>query len=237
MSFTVCIIPARGGSKRIPRKNIRPFCGRPIICHVIEAALASGCFDEVMVSTDDEEIAAVARAAGAAVPFMRSAKASDDQTDTMSVIIEVIETYKALGKEIQMGCCIYPVAALATPAAIRSGFERLISEPELSYVFPVVNFGHPIQRAMYLKDGRVGMFQPEAYLARSQDLPAAYHDAGQWYWFRSEPWLKRIPVFGPQAAAIVISELEAQDIDNETDWRLAEMKHEFRQRLKETVPA
>lgn len=224
----LCIIPARGGSKRIPRKNIRSFAGRPIIAYPIEAAVKSGCFAEVMVSTDDDEIAAVARDCGATVPFLRSAENSTDHAGSNDVFAEVLQRYAAAGRRFEFACGVYPTAALLTPARLREGLARLQSDDTLTTVLPVQRFSFPIQRAVALRSGRVAMFQPEHFKSRSQDLEPAFHDAGQWYWLRVGPFLRTRELMGPNCAALVLSEREAQDIDNEEDWMLAEMKYELR---------
>ncbi len=226
----LCIIPARGGSKRIPRKNIRPFAGRPIIAYPIEAALKSGCFAEVMVSTDDNEIAALARDCGATVPFLRSAENSTDHAGSDEVFAEVLHRYAAAGRRFEFACGIYPTAALLTPARLREGFERLRADPTLTTVLPVQRFSFPIQRAVAVRAGRLAMFQPEHLDSRSQDLEPAYHDAGQWYWLRVDAFLRTRELMGPNCAAIVLTELEAQDIDNDDDWLLAELKYQLRRR-------
>jgi pseudaminic acid cytidylyltransferase len=223
----LCIIPARGGSKRIPRKNVRLFAGLPIIAHPITAALQSGCFDEVMVSTDDAEIAEIARAHGATVPFLRSAENSTDHAGSEAVLAEVLLRYRAAGRSYDWACGLYPTAALATPARLRLGRDRLLADPALTAVLPVQRFSFPIQRAVALRGGRVAMFQPEHLDTRSQDLEPAYHDAGQWYWIRVEPFLRTRELMGPNCAAIVLPENEAQDIDHEDDWALAELKHQL----------
>lgn len=221
---SLCIIPARGGSKRIPRKNIRSFCGQPIISHVIATALAAECFNEVMVSTDDDEIAEVARVAGARVPFKRSAETSGDHADTLSVLCEVIAQYRIGGRDFEFCCCIYPTAVLTRPENLREARETLRADPDLAYVVPVMPFSYPIQRAVAVESGRMRMFHPEHYSSRSQDLPKAYHDAGQWYWFRTALMRSGLPILGPRSGAVLISEMDAQDIDNEDDWRIAELK-------------
>lgn len=226
----LCIIPARGGSKRIPRKNVRLFAGRPIIGYPIEAALQSGCFDEVMVSTDDAEIATIARECGATVPFLRSVENSTDHAGSNDVFAEVLQRYAAAGRTFEFACGIYPTAALLTPARLREGFERLRSDETLTTVLPVQRFSFPIQRAVALRGGRLAMFQPEHFKSRSQDLEPAYHDGGQWYWLRVEAFLRTRELMGPSCAALVLSEREAQDIDNEDDWTLAELKYQLRQR-------
>lgn len=225
---SLCIIPARGGSKRIPRKNIRPFCGQPIIAHVIATALAADCFDEVMVSTDDDEIAEVALAAGAQVPFKRSPETSGDHADTLSVLCEVTEQYRLRGWDFEVCCCIYPTAVLTRPENLRAGREILAADSDLAYVVPVMPFSYPIQRGVAVESGRLRMFHPEHYASRSQDLPKAYHDAGQWYWFRTALMRSGVPILGPRSGALPISEMDAQDIDNEDDWRLAELKFMMR---------
>lgn len=236
MTNAVAIITARGGSKRIPRKNLRTFFGKPIISYPIAAALESGCFEEVMVSTDDEEIAAVARQLGAEVPFMRSAKTSDDSATTVDALKEVINDYAARGRQFELGCCIYPVAALVTPARLREGMDRLVADPTVDTVVPVLRFGHPIQRALKIENGRLFMIAAEHVTSRSQDLMAAYHDAGQWYWFRTSGLLRTGVLFGRASAPVVLEEMEAQDIDSEPDWQLAELKVQLR-RQRTAAPA
>lgn len=227
-SEALCIIPARGGSKRIPRKNIRPFLGRPIMTYVIEAALASGCFAEVMVSTDDDEIAEVAEACGAKVPFRRSPETSHDHANFPTVLMEVLREYRERGREFEYTCGCYATSALTTPQHLREGLDKLRADTSLSYVVPVVPFGYPIQRALRILSGHIEMFQPEHYHTRSQELEKAYHDAGQWYWMRSNAMFDAIPVFSPSANAVVVSDMDAQDIDTEEDWRLAELKFQMR---------
>jgi pseudaminic acid cytidylyltransferase len=225
----IAIIPARGGSKRIPRKNIRQFMGKPVLAYVIETALASGCFTEVMVSTDDPEISDVARSFGASVPFMRSPANSDDQAITLNVLREVIGTYNSHGQQFELLCCLYPTAVLSRPESLVSGKAKLLSEPDAICAFPVVQYGHPIQRALYEKDGRVHMFHPEHCNTRSQDLQKCYHDAGQWYWIRSAALADpKFSIISPGATPIILDEMEVQDIDNETDWRMAELKFGLR---------
>jgi pseudaminic acid cytidylyltransferase len=228
-SEALCIIPARGGSKRIPRKNIRSFLGRPIMSYVIEAALNSGCFAEVMVSTDDDEIAAIAEQYGAKVPFRRSPETSHDHANFPTVLMEVLREYRKLGREFEYTCGCYATSALTTPEHLREGLEKLSTDASLAYVVPVVAFGYPIQRALRIQSGHIEMFQPEHYHTRSQELEKAYHDAGQWYWMRSHAMFDAIPVFSPAANAVVVSDMDAQDIDTEEDWRLAELKFQMRQ--------
>ena len=228
----ICIIPARGGSKRIPRKNIRSFVGKPIIAYPIQAALASRAFDEVMVSTDDEEIAEVARHYGGNVPFLRSPATSGDFTGTLEVVNEVLERYRVeLGMQFEFGCCLYATAALVTPERLREGLNVLTANQDLAYVLTLVQFDAPVQRAVYVNEGRIHMFQPEHYNTRSQDLIKGYKDAGQWHWFRSDRIRQQEPVLGPTAGAVILSEMEAQDIDDEDEWRLAELKFRVRNEL------
>jgi pseudaminic acid cytidylyltransferase len=220
----VAIITARGGSKRIPRKNIRPFLGKPIIAYVIEAALQSGLFAEVMVSTDDLEIADVAQQYGAAVPFMRSEANADDFATTTDVLLEVLTDYERTGKDYNYGCCLYPTASFVTPTLLQQAFDKLITAG-FDTVYPIQPFGFPVQRAVALNnEGRVEWLQPEYRSTRSQDLARAYHDAGQFYFFRTEPLRQNRQIIGPNAGGVVISEMQAHDIDTEQDWQLAELK-------------
>jgi N-acylneuraminate cytidylyltransferase len=191
----IAIIPARGGSKRIPRKNVRDFLGKPIINYSIETALESGLFDEVMVSTDDEEIAEIAIKSGAKVPFMRSNENADDHATTVDVLIEVLKNYESEKKYFDNGCCIYPTAPLLKASFIESGYNKLIEE-SFNTVFPVVEFSYPIKRSLKLtEEGKAEMNWPEHIDSRSQDLPTAYHDAGQFYWFNIEELKKEKKLF------------------------------------------
>lgn len=217
----LAIIPARGGSKRIPRKNIRPFVGRPILAYSIEAALQSGLFSEVMVSTDDEEIAETALRYGATVPFLRSPENANDYAPTLAVIQEVLEQYEP--RRFDLGCCIYATAPLIQPAQLRDGLQ-LLQQNDYDVVFPVVAFSYPVWRALNRNpDGKTQMQWPEYQMSRSQDLSPLYHDAGQWYWFN--PQRISTGLFTPNTGTIVLSEDQVQDIDTPTDWRLAEMKY------------
>lgn len=228
----LCIIPARGGSKRIPKKNIKDFLGKPIIAYSVETALASNLFDEVMVSTDDIEVAEVAKKFGAKVPFMRSVENSDDFASTMDVILEVINDYNSLGITYEYFCCLYPTAPLASIKNIREGFEKLINEKKDS-VFPVVAFSYPVWRGLRIsKDGNAKMIWPLNQNKRSQDLETVYHDAGQWYWFNKRVLNSERKLFTDNTSTIVLSELEVQDIDTEVDWKLAELKYEIQKVIK-----
>jgi N-acylneuraminate cytidylyltransferase len=223
----LCIIPARGGSKRIPRKNIKDFLGKPIIAYSIEAAIKSELFDEVMVSTDDIEIAEVAQKYGAKVPFMRSKQNADDFATTVDVLLEVLKEYKQTGKEFNSCCCIYPTAPLIKIENLKNGFRKLKGD-EYDSVFPVVNFSYPIWRGLK-KTSReeFKMVWPKHLNSRSQDLEEVYHDAGQWYWFKPELLLKNKTLFGDHTSCVVLEATEVQDIDTEMDWKLAELKYEL----------
>jgi pseudaminic acid cytidylyltransferase len=224
--LSLAIIPARGGSKRIPRKNLRPFRGRPIIAWSIEAALESGLFDEVMVSTDDVEIAALARELGAVVPFMRSAETADDHATTAAVLEEVLEAYARRGLTFEHACCLYPTAPFATARDLEDGHRRLV-ESDFAAIMPVAAFSFPIWRSLRRAgDGRIEMNFPENRDARSQDLPPAYHDAGQWYWFRVDAFRRDGTLLGGNTGSVPLRAMCVQDIDTEEDWMLAELKHQ-----------
>ena len=217
----IAIIPARGGSKRIPHKNIKLFLGKPIIAYSIEAALNSDLFTEVMVSTDSEEIVDIAKQYGASVPFLRSEKTSDDYATLADVIDEVKREYVLIEKSFDLICCILPTASLITVENLIKGYELLLKE-DADSVRPIVQFSYPIQRAVKACGYKIEMFYPEYRDARSQDLEKAFHDAGQFYWMKSESGLK-----GPNRCGFEIPEDQVQDIDNEIDWKLAEMKFLF----------
>lgn len=229
---TIAIITARGGSKRIPRKNIRPFCGIPIIGYSIKAALAAGCFEEVMISTDAPEIAEVARGFGALVPFFRSARTSDDHATTSDVLVEVLTDYAAQGRMFELACCLYPTAPFVTSEMLIAGFRRLRDDPGLDSVIPVARFGYPVQRALKIENDRLSLIWPETLNSRSQDLMPAYHDVGQCYWFRVEPFLRNRRLFTSKTAPLVVPAWSVQDIDNEDDWIVAETKYEVMQRFR-----
>ncbi|MEO1518360.1 MAG: pseudaminic acid cytidylyltransferase [Bacteroidota bacterium] len=221
---TLAIITARGGSKRLPRKNIKLFNGLPIIAYPIRAAIESELFDEVMVSTDDPEIAAVAKTFGASVPFMRSAETAGDYATTAEVIIEVMECYESkLGKHFDTICCMYPTAPFSTPQLLRLAHEKLQNE-QFDCVVPVQAFDYPIQRALIMEEGRIQMRSPEFATTRSQDLTETYHDSGQFYWLRSQKFRQTQSVWGDNTGAICLSRMEAHDIDTADDWHLAELK-------------
>lgn len=231
MAKVVAIITARGGSKRIPGKNIKNFLGKPIIIYSIEAALRAKCFDEVMVSTDDHAIADVARNAGAVIPFMRSTKTSDDHATTADAIVEVLETYKSKGKIFDYACCIYPTAPFLTAEKLVTAYQRLVQTGAKSVV-PVVKFGFPIMRSFKIENDIVKLNWPEYATVRSQDIPPAYHDCGQFYFLRTDSFLNELKLFTDHTVPIEIPELEVQDIDNMEDWELAELKYSLLQKRK-----
>ncbi|MBS1620039.1 MAG: pseudaminic acid cytidylyltransferase [Bacteroidetes bacterium] len=228
MKKSVAIITARGGSKRIPRKNIKSFSGKPIICYSIEAAKASGIFDTIMVSTDDNEIAEVARQAGAEIPFLRSAATSNDFATTAEVLIEVLNQFKEAGEEFQYGCCIYPTAPFVTSEKLIRAFDLLLKNKADS-VIPVTRFSFPIWRSFKMDEGKLAYNWPENALRRSQDLPASFHDCGQFYFFDTEKFLASKSLVTTATYAIEVPESEVQDIDNEDDWKIAEIKYSFLQ--------
>ena len=224
---SIAIITARGGSKRIPKKNIKEFCGKPIIAYSIEAALESKLFDEVMVSTDNEEIATVARHYGAKVPFLRSVKNSDDFATTADVLQEVIAEYGKRRQKFDAMCCIYPTAPFVTAAKLRQAYDKFI-DSKAEMLVPVVAFSFPPQRAFIIRDGLLAYQYPEHINTRSQDLEKWYHDAGQFYIYDIVSFLKKVSK-GKRLKSVSyeLSETEVQDIDNLTDWKLAEMKYKI----------
>ncbi|MCX7628515.1 MAG: pseudaminic acid cytidylyltransferase [Methylophilaceae bacterium] len=225
----LCVIPARGGSKRIPRKNIRDFCGRPILAYSIAAARACGLFDRVMVSTDDAEIAEVARRHGAEIPFLRPAELADDFTGTNAVVKQAIQWHQAQGMAVEAACCLYATAPFVTARDLAAAWEMLETGGR-AYVFSVARFAYPIQRALRrLPDGSVEMFQPQHRMTRSQDLEPAYHDAGQFYWGRAQAFLDDLPIFAPHSLAYLLPAHRVQDIDTEEDWQRAERMYRLLQ--------
>lgn len=222
----IAIIPARGGSKRIPRKNVRLFCGRPIIAYSISAARETGLFDQIVVSTDDEEIASIAREAGATVPYMRPREMADDFTGTNAVVRHAINWFIEQGQEISYACCIYATAPLVEPHFIREGFDALTSSGAM-FAFSVTSYAFPIQRALLLDgSGRVDVFYPEHRMTRSQDLKPAYHDAAQFYWGTARAFLEDMALFSPQSIGIVLPRFLVQDIDTPEDWEQAEFMYQ-----------
>ncbi len=222
----IAIIPARGGSKRIPLKNIRPFLGKPIIAYAIDAARQSGLFDEIMVSTDNAEIAAVARQYGATVPFLRSEKNADDHAATVDVLLEVLDEFAHRGRVFQHLCCLYPTAPFVRPQLLQQTHQTLLDK-KVDLVYPLQRFHFPIQRAFFLDDGLIRWADPAGFLQRSQDLPAAYHDAGQFYWFDAARLLAHRQLAGLTAGGVEIGQLQAHDIDSEDDWQMAELKYQL----------
>lgn len=221
----IAIIPARGGSKRIPRKNIRPFFGKPIISYSIQAALKAAVFDRVIVSTDDPEIAEVGRTYGAEIPFLRSEKTSGDLATTFDVLEEVLNMLPASNHTSQTyGCCIYPTAPFVTAEQLAVSLKTLMANEGATSLLPVVQFGFPIQRAFEIVNGRLQYINADSALSRSQDLPKTYHDAGQFYMFRASSILRSRRLIDETSIGIVTNELTCQDIDNEEDWHLAELK-------------
>jgi N-acylneuraminate cytidylyltransferase len=218
----VAIIPARGGSKRILRKNIKEFCGRPMIAWSIEAAKASGCFDRIIVSTDDVEIADISKAWGADAPFMRPAELSDDYTGTSAVVHHAVDWLREHGTSPDYVCCLYATAPFVSPEDLRKGWD-VIQQGVHSFAFAVTSFPFPIQRAIRItENGGLAMFSPENFNARSQDLEEAWHDAGQFYWGTAQAWREEKMVFGEDSFPIKIPRHRVQDIDTPEDWVRAE---------------
>lgn len=218
----ICVIPSRGGSKRIPRKNIKPFRGKPMIAYAIAAALASEAFDRVIVSTDDEEIAQVAREYGAEAPFARPPELADDHTPTVPVIAHAITACQSLGWDVLEACCIYPGVPFISTKDLRAAYEQLLATGA-HYVFPVTGFPSPIQRALRrLPDGTVSPFQPEHAATRTQDLEPGYFDVGQFYWGKASSWLDGLNIH-LNGATLVIPEWRVVDIDTPADWERAEL--------------
>lgn len=219
---SVCIIPARGGSKRIPRKNVRPFAGRPMIGYAISAALKTELFSRVLVSTDDEEIAEIARREGAETPFMRPADLSDDHTVTAAVIVHALKWLHERGESFQFACCIYPTAPFVRAEFIRKGYE-LLRGGTASCAMSITSFPYPIFRARRItEDGALEYIWPEYARTRSQDLPEAYHDAGQFYWYRADEYLSNAGRVTGRTLPVLVPRYLVQDIDTLEDWETAE---------------
>lgn len=224
MSKRIAIITARGGSKRIPKKNIKDFCGKPIIAYSIEAAISSELFDEVMVSTDSEEIAEIAKKYGASVPFMRSAETSNDYATTNDVLIEVFNEYKKRGQEFDIAVCIYPTAPFVTADKLKRAID-MVEKDGADAVTPVVQFSFPPQRAFIIRDNALEYQYPENASARSQDLEPIYHDCGQFYVMKPKNVMDGIII--KKTTPIIMPESEVQDIDTVEDWKIAEMKYQI----------
>lgn len=218
----VAVIPARGGSKRIPRKNIKDFCGKPMIAWSIEVAKTSSCFDRILVSTDDPEIAETARQWGAEVPFMRPAELSDDYTGTIPVIRHAVQWLQEHAGPVDYICCIYATAPFITAQDLQKGWQ-LIQGSAHDYAFSVTSYAFPIQRAIRITEqGRIAMFNPEHFMTRSQDLEEAWHDAGQFYWGTAAAWLGEKPIFAEGSVPVKLPRHRVQDIDTPEDWTRAE---------------
>ena len=218
----LAVIPARGGSKRIPRKNIKDFCGLPMIAWSIQTAIRSGCFDRILVSTDDSEIASIAREYGAETPFIRPAELADDFSGTIPVVAHAIEWHNQNASAVNDVCCIYPTAPFVTADDLQCGYE-LLHAGDFDYAFAVTSYPFPIQRAIRITPTQqVEMFQPEYFQSRSQDLEEAWHDAGQFYWGKAAAWLSQIPIFSSRATPVKLPRHRVQDIDTHEDWERAE---------------
>lgn len=222
----IAIITARGGSKRIPRKNIREFCGKPILAYSIEAAIEAGLFDTVMVSTEDEEIAGIARRYGAEVPFYRSERTAGDFATTNDVLLEVLEEYRKRGEHYDLGCCIYPTAPFVTAEKLKNAMKQL-EDSGADTLIPVVGFSYPPQRALVVKEGRLIFEYPQYMDSRSQDLEPHYHDVGQFYLFYTAAFQQNKKLMVGNILPYVVPETEVQDIDNQTDWEIAEIKYRY----------
>jgi N-acylneuraminate cytidylyltransferase len=223
----LAVIPARGGSKRIPKKNVKNFAGQPMLAWSIQAAIQSQCFDRIIVSTDDPEIAQLAIAFGADVPFMRPAELSDDHTPTTPVIAHAIDWQNLHGQSVSQACCIYATAPFIQASDLRQGLD-LLNTTDADYAFAVTSYAFPIQRAIRITDGqRVEMVQPEYFGTRSQDLVDAFHDAGQFYWGKAEAWLNGKRLFAEHSAPIVLQRYVVHDLDTPADWKEAELFFEF----------
>ncbi len=223
---TLAIITARGGSKRIPRKNIKEFCSKPIIAYSIEAALKSGAFDEVMISTEDKEIAQISEGFGAKVPFFRSEKTASDYATTADVLLEVLDEYEKRGMHFDMACCIYPTAPFITSERLKEAVETL-RKSDADTLIPVVGFSYPPQRALVIEDGKLVFKYPEYLVSRSQDLEKHYHDAGQFYVFKTKAFKETGNLMKGNIIPMVLDEMEVQDIDTQHDWELAQVKYKL----------
>lgn len=231
---TIAIIPARGGSKRVPRKNIKDFLGKPIIAYSVEAAIESRVFDEVMVSTDDPEIAGIAKQFGASVPFFRSQELATDTAMTVPVLIDVIREYERRGQLFDQLCCFYPCAPFVCSYRLKEAMSKL-EDTGCDCVFPIVKFSYPPQRCLVIRDGKTAMLHPEYYNARSQDLAHYYHDAGQFYCIKKEALFREKRLMCANTQSVILSELEVQDIDTDEDWKIAEMKYRLLHPCAETM--
>jgi pseudaminic acid cytidylyltransferase len=232
----LAIIPARGGSKRIPRKNIRAFSGKPIIAYSIKAAINTGIFDRIIVSTDDEEIAMIARQFGAETPFTRPADLADDHTGTNAVVRHSIKWFEDAGQPVNFACCIYATAPFVQRSDLFLGYQKLLAAPDMAFAFSVTSHAFPIQRSLRIRqDGAVEAIWPEHRATRSQDLENTYHDAGQFYWGRRNAFFDDTPMFSPKSIGIILPRHLVQDIDTEEDWNRAELMYYALQSVKPTA--
>jgi len=223
--MNICVIPARGGSKRIPRKNIKEFLGQPVIAYSIKAAIDSQCFDKVIVSTDDAEIAEVVKSFGASVPFMRPDELADDDASTIPVVKHAIEWFDDQGQSPSEVCCLYATAPFVRASTIRKAYEQMQST-QADYCFTATSFAFPIQRAIKITaENRVEMLYPEHLETRSQDLEESYHDAGQFYWGKAEAFKQQKPLFSKSATPYILPRYLVQDIDTLEDWKKAELMY------------
>jgi pseudaminic acid cytidylyltransferase len=231
--MNICVIPARGGSKRIPRKNIKQFCGKPIIAWSIEAAIKSNCFERIVCSTDDDEIASVAREYGVEIPFLRPAELSDDYTGTIQVVAHAIDYLQKQGTNIDLVCCIYATAPFIQADDLKESLKQIENE-DTNYCFSVTSYPFPIQRSIRItEENRFEMFQPGMFNKRSQDLEEAYHDAGQFYWGKTAAWLETEQMFSLKSTPYILPRYLVQDIDTEEDWLQAELMFEVLKRFEQ----
>lgn len=229
----LAVIPARGGSKRIPRKNIKDFCGKPIMVFSIDAALKTDLFDEVMVSTDDEEIAEIAKKYGAVVPFLRNSKTSNDFAILKDVLMEVLVKYEEQEKTFDQICCILPTAPLIEAKDIIVA-HQILEQHKCVSVIPVVKYSYTIFRSLKIENGKLKMNWPENFFKRSQDLPDAYHDSGLFYWYDKKYFTETVSGFGEDSIPYILNEIKVQDIDTIDDWEIAELKYKLLSIMKET---
>ena len=223
--MNIAIIPARGGSKRIPRKNIKLFSGKPMLSYSIDAALSSGVFDHVIVSTDDAEIASVAESLGATVPFLRPESLSDDFTGTRAVTNHAIETFAKQYEQPNYCCCIYATAPFVQAKYLQQGLQALVDNPDKAFAFSVTSFAFPVQRALTLSEKGVALMYPEFASTRSQDLPEGFHDAGQFYWGSYNGYLSDKGMFSEHSIPVIVPRHLVQDIDTKEDWQRAELMY------------
>ena len=225
----IAIIPARGGSKRIPRKNIKDFLGKPVIAYAIELATKSNLFDRVMVSTEDEEIKEIAQRYGAEVPYLRNKINATDVASTFNVLEEVINWYKDQGKEFDYGCCIYPISPLLKVTSLKLGFDKL-KKGNYDSVIPIATFSHPIQRALFTdKEEKVKIKDQNSFKQNTQSLLPYYHDTGQFYWFNSANCLLKKKLLTDNTTSIILPHDQFQDVDNIEDWKILEIKYKIKQ--------